>query len=278
MSRSASPFARHGWAGLLLVAVAWPLNWLLPGLRTHLLFFPLWLGYILVVDALVLRRRGTSLLTRSVGQFVLLFVVSAPAWWLFEVFNWHTRNWRYLGREQFDDLTYFLLASVAFSTVMPAVFGTAELVRSFRWVDRRRPGLRVVPGRRTYAVLFGTGLLLIALIWRWPDVFYPFVWASVFCLLTPAGAWLGRRTLLEDLGRGDWRPVIALGLGALLCGFFWELWNLYACPKWIYRTPGVQFLHVFEMPLLGYIGYPPFALELYALLHLAVGRRQILNL
>ena len=23
------------------------------------------------------------------------------------------------------------------------------------------------------------------------------------------------------------------------CGFFWELWNVYAYPKWTYRTPGV---------------------------------------
>ena len=35
--------------------------------------------------------------------------------------------------------------------------------------------------------------------------------------------------------------------------------------KWIYHTPGAQFLHVFEMPLLGYGGYVPFALELWAL-------------
>jgi hypothetical protein len=54
-------------------------------------------------------------------------------------------------------------------------------------------------------------------------------------------------------------------LGAVICGFFWEMWNYYSYPKWIYHTPGAQFLHVFEMPLLGYGGYVPFALELYAL-------------
>lgn len=45
---------------------------MLPGLRTTtVLFFPLWLGYILTVDALVLRQRGTSLLTRSPKSFAL---------------------------------------------------------------------------------------------------------------------------------------------------------------------------------------------------------------
>src|SRR5687767_797398 len=111
----------HGLAGLVLVAVFWPLNWFLPGLRTAYLFFPLWLGYILCVDALVLARSGTSLLARSRRDFVLLFVLSAPAWWLFEIINNRTHNWEYLGRENFTALQYFLLCSVAFSTVMPAV-------------------------------------------------------------------------------------------------------------------------------------------------------------
>jgi hypothetical protein len=75
----------RGWVGLLLLAVCWPLNWMLPGVRTAYLFFPLWLGYILVVDALVWRRAGASLWTRSRKEFFLLFILSAPAWWLFEI-------------------------------------------------------------------------------------------------------------------------------------------------------------------------------------------------
>jgi hypothetical protein len=68
----------QGWFGLLLLAVCWPLNWSLPGMRTAYLFFPLWLGYILVVDALVFRRAGTSLWIGSRRNFVILFFVSAP--------------------------------------------------------------------------------------------------------------------------------------------------------------------------------------------------------
>jgi len=48
------------------------------GVRTAYLFFPLWLGYILVVDALVWRRTGASLWTRSRKGFVLLFILSVP--------------------------------------------------------------------------------------------------------------------------------------------------------------------------------------------------------
>lgn len=120
------------WIGLLLILVFWPLNWLLEGLRTHILFFPLWLGYILAVDGLVLWRRGSSLLQRNRWAFVGLFVASAPCWWLFEVLNWRTGNWVYLGDNEVPFLLRVVLKTINFSTVMPAVFGTAELVSNLR--------------------------------------------------------------------------------------------------------------------------------------------------
>ncbi|MDW7979921.1 MAG: hypothetical protein RMH97_05080, partial [Verrucomicrobiales bacterium] len=133
----------HGWFGAALIAVCWPLNWLLPGPRTAYLFFPLWLGYTLVVDALVSKRTGSSILTRSPKEFVLLFILSAPAWWLFEFINKRTQNWIYLGTESFDPVVSHLLSTLAFSTVMPAVFVSAELIRSFNWIERFARGPRV---------------------------------------------------------------------------------------------------------------------------------------
>jgi hypothetical protein len=258
----------QGWLGLLLVAVCWPLNWTLPGMRTAYLFFPLWLGYILAVDALVLGRTGTSLWTRSRRGFVLLFVTSAPAWWLFEAVNHRTANWEYLGSDTFTTFEYYLLCTVSFSTVMPAVFETAELVRSFGWMSRLAAGPRLQPTPALNRGMFLAGTVMLTLTLAWPKVFYPFVWTSLVFILEPLNGWLGRRHFLQDLQRGDWRLVASLALGAVICGFFWEMWNYYSYPKWIYHTPGAQFLHVFEMPLLGYGGYVPFALELWALKNL----------
>lgn len=278
LRRPARALAPHGWAGVILIALAWPLNWMLPGLRTHLLFFPLWLGYALLVDALVLRRRGSSILARSRGDFVLLFLCSAPAWWLFEAFNLRTRNWDYLGGGGFDPVTYFVLTTLSFSTVMPAVFETAELVRSARWMRYLSAGPRLEPARPVLLAMFGIGLVMVALSMALPGYFYPLLWGSAFFLAEPLDAWRGRPALLGYLARGDWRPVVALALGALVCGFFWELWNYYSYPKWTYHTPGVEFLHVFEMPLPGFLGYPPFGLELFALLYLIAPRPPRLRL
>ena len=264
----------YGWIGLALVAVSWTLNWSLAlsgYLSTHWFFFPLWLGYCLTVHALVLRRKGTSMLSRSPLAYVALFLISSPGWWLFELINLRTRNWSYVGRDQFTNLQYFLLCSWTFSTVMPAVFGTAELAGTFRWLRGMRPGPVIAPTRATTLAMFAAGWLMLALLLAWPRYFFPFVWGSVYLILEPINVWLGNRSLLDSTASGDWRPVIALAVGCLICGFFWEMWNFYSYPKWIYEVPFVDFLRVFEMPLLGYLGYIPFSWELFALYHLAVG-------
>ena len=261
----------HGWLGVGLVGVFWTLNWTLEGLRTHWGFFPLWLGYALTVDALVFRRKGDSLLTRNPWAYAGLFLVSIPGWWLFELINLRTQNWYYLGRDAFSDLEYALLSSISFSTVMPAVFGTAELAGTFRWIQQIRPGPRIVPPPRPLRKFVLAGGVMLVLLLLWPRYCFPFVWLSVFCLLEPFNAKRGHRTLLDSTQSGDWRPVLALWTGCLICGCFWEFWNFWSYPKWQYRIPFVDFLHVFEMPLLGYLGYLPFALELFGLYHLVVG-------
>jgi hypothetical protein len=258
-------FAAHGRFGLLLVAVCWPLNWTLHGQRTAYLFFPLWLGYILVVDALVYRRSGTSLWSRSRRGFALLFLLSAPAWWLFEIINSRTANWEYLGAGGFTPLQNNALSTLCFSTVMPAVFETAELVRTARWVKSLRPGARVPDTQRVNTLLCLAGVVMLVMTLLWPQFFYPFVWISLVFILEPMNRWLSRPHLLQWLKEGDWRPVISLSLGALICGFFWEMWNEWSWPQWVYHTPGANVLHLFKMPLPGYGGYAPFGLEIFAL-------------
>ncbi|MEW6745551.1 MAG: hypothetical protein AB1486_22590 [Planctomycetota bacterium] len=263
---------RHGWVGLALIATAWPLNWGLSGLRTHFLFFPLWLGYILTVDALTLQRTGSSLLHRSGRSFLELFVLSVPLWWLFELVNLRLHNWEYLGREQFSDLEYAVLCSLSFSTVVPAVLGTAELMRSLPWMKRfaRGPRLRATP--RFLATLAILGALMLGALILWPRACYPLVWVSGVLLCEPLCVVLARRSLLTDLERGDWRLWMSLWSGVLACAFFWEMWNYWSYPKWVYHIPGVGFARLFEMPILGYLGYLPFSLELYLFQQLLIPR------
>lgn len=266
-----SKLPAHGWIGLTLIIVFWTLNWTLTGLRTHWGFFPLWLGYCLAIDGLVYWRTGTSLLTRSPRNYVGLFLVSAPAWWLFEFLNIRTQNWTYLGVEYFTSLEYAFWTTLSFTTVIPAVFGSAEFFASFDFIKRLRRGPVIGTDKRTTTFFFALGWIMLAVMWIWPRVFFPFIWLSLYFILEPINVWLGNRSLARWTQRGDWRPVVSLWLGVLLTAFFWEMWNFYSFPKWIYHVPWGDWLHMFEMPLLGYGGYLPFALELYALYHFVAG-------
>ncbi|NQU03963.1 MAG: hypothetical protein HQ589_07435 [Syntrophaceae bacterium] len=261
----------HGWLGIALAVIFWSLNWSLSGLRTQWGFFPMWLGYCLTVDAIVCIRKGSSLLTRNPVAYVCLFIISIPSWWLFEFINGYTQNWHYEGRQSFTDLQYFLLSSLSFSTVMPAVFGTSELISTLKWVNTVKSGPKIKPRPVLILTIFVAGLLMFYLLLSWPLYFFPFVWVSVFFILEPLNVWLKNRSLFQYTAEGNWQPIISLCTGCLICGFFWEMWNFYSYPKWMYRVPFVDFLHIFEMPILGYGGYLPFSLELFALYHLITG-------
>lgn len=231
----------------------------------------MWLGYCLTIDALVFWRSGTSLLTRGSRKYMGLFLVSAPVWWIFEALNLRTQNWIYLGAEIFTPVQYAFWTTLSFTTVIPAVFGSAEFFASFDFVKRLGRGPRIGADKATTISFFAAGWIMLALLLIWPNVFFPFIWLSLYFILEPLNVWLRNRSLVDWTRTGDWRPVISLWLGVLLTSFFWEMWNYLSYPKWVYHVAWGGWLHVFEMPLLGYGGYLPFSLELYALYHLIVG-------
>src|SRR5215212_6627282 len=144
------------WAGLALAIISWWVAWFGPAPYSEYTFFPLWLGYILALDGLTARRAGTSLFARDQRRFASLFIFSIPLWWLFEIANRYLDNWRYLVPRSYHPIEYALLASLAFSTVMPAIFVTAELLRAFPPFAPSRPWRRIDLGP--------VGLLVIALI------------------------------------------------------------------------------------------------------------------
>jgi hypothetical protein len=112
---------------------------------------------------------------------------------------------------------------------------------------------------------FIAGLVMLVLLLLWPIYFFPFLWMSVYFILEPINIWMGNASLADFTQHMNWKPVLSIFGGALLTGFFWELWNYYSFPKWIYTIPFVSYAKIFEMPLLGYFGYLPFALEICAI-------------
>lgn len=257
------------WVGLGLIAVMWPIAWLQIRPLTDNYFFPLWLGFILTVDGITYRRTGTSLIARSGFNAGILFLLSVPLWWLFEAFNQVLDNWQYHLPEDYSSVSYAIRASIAFSTVIPAVFVATELVRSFRLNP-----LRWLPAMKLEApVLLGlhlAGWAMLVSVLTFPEWAFPLVWLSLFFIIDPLATAVGGRSIGTFLRRGDWSPVFNIAAGTVICGFFWEMWNFYALPKWTYSIPYAEFGHIFEMPVLGYGGYIPFGLEIYSVVILVI--------
>jgi len=95
----------------------------------------------------------------------------------------------------------------------------------------------------------------------------PLVWMAFALLLEPLNARAGRPSWLADLGRGDASRLAALLGAGLVCGVLWEFWNYWAATRWTYSVPYLGGVKAFEMPVLGYLGFPPFALECFAMYH-----------
>lgn len=251
------------WIGIGLIGIWWPVAWLQIQPISDNYFFPLWLGFILAVDGLVYYRTRTSLAQRAGWRFILLFILSAPVWWLFEGFNQILNNWNYQQPGSYGPIEYAARATLPFATVIPAVFVASELVASFKTNPLRRLP-RLTLDRRTLLILHACGWTMLLAVLFVPRFAFPLVWISLFFILDPLATLAGGRSIGAYLGADDWSPVWNVAIGALLCGFFWEMWNYYSLPKWTYSIPYFETGHVFEMPVLGYGGYIPFGLELFS--------------
>ncbi len=260
------PFPWWGWAGTLLCLAAWLLAWQRFDwfwlFQPHT-FQPIWVGFILAVNALSVRRRGSCLMTRHPLGFVLLFPVSAGFWWFFEYLNRFVQNWHYTGIEGMGPIAYTFFSSLAFATVLPGVLSMIDLLATVPSLGdglaRCRP-LQLPHPRRAAILALSVAGAGLALIGRYPDRLFALVWVSPLIVALSVQTLFGLKTILHPLGIGDWRPLVIPALATLVCGFFWEMWNFFSLARWTYSIPYVQRLHLFAMPLLGYGGYLPFGL------------------
>ena len=212
------------------------------------------------------------MLTRP-GYFLILFPVSAAFWWFFEYLNRFVQNWYYLGAH-YPPWEYFGLATLSFSTVLPAFLGVREWISTFSWIrDRFQhfPPLNCPLSRKfawSLLLLSGTGLAGIGV---WPNYLFSLVWLSPLLIIVAIQILSNPPLFIKDLSGGDWRPVVSSALAALMCGWFWELWNYRSLAKWEYSVPFVHRFQIFEMPVLGYAGYLPFGLECLVILEILEG-------
>jgi hypothetical protein len=229
-----------------------------------------WTGFILAADAVVWARAGRSLLHGGGWRLVAMFALSAPFWWAFEVANWRLENWRYVGASIFAGPVQMPLKTLSFLFVLPALAESRDLLRSF--VRFPHPPAIPLPSW-TAPALVVLGLACVPLLYLFPDQTFPLVWLAPLAVLDAVADLRGRPSILGLVRQGRAGPVLLLAVAGLGTGILWELWNWDALPFWQYRIPYVGFWRVFEMPILGYLGYPPFILAADAFWRLFSGGR-----
>ncbi|ELR65625.1 hypothetical protein C942_00708 [Photobacterium marinum] len=259
-------FPWWGWLGIALITLNWLLAWTDFDTTSdwqRYTFTPLWLGYILLINALTVKRSGSCLLLKQPGKFILLFPASILFWWFFEYLNHFVHNWYYIG-PPISTVTRVLTASLSFSTVLPAVMSTACWMTTFSRINHAYTNywkLRISCPRLLAILGLTASTLSLFALGAWPDSLYPLVWVSPLIVLLSLQVLAEKQTVFSSMQKGDWRPFSLSALASLQCGFFWEMWNYGSAAPWKYNIPYVDRFHIFEMPLLGYAGYFPFGLE-----------------
>src|SRR5262245_8204839 len=256
------------WALVLLVNQAL-LPWQIDLLARW--FTPImWTGYILLADAWVLRRGGRSLLHDRPREALFMATVSIPLWLVFEGYNVRLRNWAYFGVPE-DPVVAAIAYAWAFATIWPGLFETAALLGAGPLPTSDAPRVSV-PRSPALRLAMAVGLVFLIVPPLLPAPVRPwtfgFVWLGFVLLLDPLNATAGRPSFLAAWCAGDRAFVRRWLLAGLVCGLLWEFWNYWAIARWRYvGVPVFPSIKLFEMPLAGYLGFPPFALEVFAMYH-----------
>jgi hypothetical protein len=253
----------HGLMGLAILIVSEVLLFLKMEPAVSWFYSLAWWSYILIVDSLVYRINKNSLILSRPRQFLQLLPWSVTLWLIFEQFNFALQNWRYV------DLPHEIWLRwagyiIAYSTVLPGLFETSELLEALG-LFKHSPVKPLRKARRLYIPFVISGGAMLAFSMLLPRYCFPLVWLGFIFLLEPANHKLEGKSLLADWESGTLRTLYLLLLSGLICGLLWEFWNFWARSKWLYSIPFFDRWRLFEMPLLGYLGFPPFALECYVM-------------
>jgi len=265
-------FKLHGWIGIFLIILAEAgvvFQYRLSiAHRVSVWTTPLcWWGYIFLLDAVIFKIKGNSLICNRRRNFLLQLPLSIVIWLLFEVYNLHLANWKYIGLPT-HPLELYLGTGLSFATIMPGLFLTSELLDTFHVFNKFRIATLKVTNRIIYSsIVLGFIFIMAPLLIseHYARYLFGLVWTGFVMLLEPIVYSSNGDSLLRDLENGVLKRILNLFMAGFICGLLWEFWNYWAASKWVYTAPFMHDVKVFEMPVVGFLGFGPFAWEYFVM-------------
>jgi len=222
-----------------------------------------WWSYILTVDAIIYRLKGNSLILNRTKEFFSMIPWSIFIWLIFEAANLSLRNWYYINLPH-STVERWLGYAIAYGTVLPGLFETTELLEALGLFGNSKIKKTIISSGG-HSILMFLGFLCLASSLLIPEYYFPLIWVGFIFLLEPFNYRFGGKSLLRDLEEGNPRKIYLLLIAGLICGLLWEFWNFWAPSKWVYTVPFFDKAKGFEMPFLGFLGFPPFAVQAYVM-------------
>lgn len=278
-----------GWLGLAIMILSEIALW--GGFHPAAVAFTpvMWTGYILLVDGWIWARGGRSFFKDDKFEWPLLALFSILIWVMFEMFNLSAWAWSYSNRPT-NRFVEALVFAWAFATIIPALLRTRSLFSTFSFFDRTHPWkkFRFTPFWQAVSFVVGLALTFIPVMFDactqetmndcTPNIFVWMVWLGFIFMIEPINYRLGAPSVFCHLEEGKTSFLWQVLFAGLFCGLLWETWNIQAAQPqfhgliWNYHLNDFylipnpdHFWHIGRMPILGFLGYPPFIWECFAL-------------
>jgi len=262
------------WVGLIMFTVTlwvlwgkfsepkWLINWAV---------VPLFWGFTLVLDGIVyVRKGGHSILSDNPRELFAIGVASIPGWLIFEYLNFFIeKNWVYPEADLMSVEQFCTYAVIGSSGLMPMGFEWYSLLKTYKFSDRYVNGPKL-----SLSLQFKIGLLIVAVLGlfftTYVTTLFFVLWVAPLIILAVTLDLLKIWTPFTPIKYGNWSPVLLFALTYFIQGFLCEFWNYFSGyyedgklitnnpDYWTYSIPYVDVLYVFEMPVLGLLGYFPF--------------------
>lgn len=226
-------------------------------IHTHAYIF-LWWSFIVFISGVSYTLKKVNFTFFNPKKFIQLCMISSFIWLISELLNLRVKNWCYYDVPS-NHIFLGFLGYFSFATVLPGMFIVSDILDSVLQIKEKEIKLT----KKMMISFFIFGLLTLLLMLIFPRYFFPFMWVSLFFIFEPLNHFFHHRCgVLSEANR-----IIPLLISGFICGVLWELWNYFSGAHWIYTIPLPTSLgsKIFQMPILGYIGFPPFVVQSFSI-------------